>query len=181
MLCYVMLCYVMLCYVMLCYVMLCYVMLCYVMLCYVMLCYVMLCYVMLCYVMLCYVMLCYVMLCYVMLCYVMLCYVMLCYVIYICIESGSVQSSETTEFVRQNTQTFHDLNKVQRQILHPVPASMTDSFSLAANIKHKDSAVKVSVARSSNNATAAVHNEDKHFSDLQLPGTVILFIEKHLD
>ncbi|CAB4039262.1 Hypothetical predicted protein [Paramuricea clavata] len=85
-------------------------------------------------------------------------------------ESTNVQSSEAPELVRQNTQTFHDLNKVQRQILHPVPASMTDSFSLAASIKHKDSGVRLP-ARTNNNTTSA-NNQDKHFSDLQLPGTV---------
>jgi hypothetical protein len=47
---------------------------------------------------------------------------------------------------------------------------MTDSFSLAASIKHKDSGVRLP-ARTNNNTTSA-NNEDKHFSDLQLPGTV---------
>ncbi|XP_028397143.1 leucine-rich repeat-containing protein 49-like isoform X2 [Dendronephthya gigantea] len=88
-------------------------------------------------------------------------------------ESSIVQSSEAPELVRQNTQTFHDLNRVQRQILHPVPASMTDSFSLAANIKHKDSGVKL--PQRTNNST--VNNQDKHFSDLQLPGDRVLFTE----
>ena len=86
------------------------------------------------------------------------------------LESTNVQSSEAPELVRQNTQTFHDLNKVQRQILHPVPASMTDSFSLAASIKHKDG-VRLPARTNYNNNTSA-NNQDKHFSDLQLPGTV---------
>ena len=63
---------------------------------------------------------------------------------------------------------------MQRQILHPVPASMTDSFSLAANIKHKDSDVRLP-ARTNNDSTPGI-NLDKHFSDLQLPGTVRVFL-----
>jgi hypothetical protein len=85
-------------------------------------------------------------------------------------ESTHVQSSEAPELVRQNTQTFHDLNKVQRQILHPVPASMTDTFSLTSSIKHKESGVRLP-ARNNNNT-----NQDKHFGDLQLPGIVNIYI-----
>lgn len=84
------------------------------------------------------------------------------------VESTNVASSSTPELVRQNTQTFHDLNKVQRQILHPVPASMADSFSVAVNMKHKDSSVKLT---SRNHPSA--NNQDKHFSELQLPGSVL--------
>lgn len=74
---------------------------------------------------------------------------------------------DTSEFRRQqqNSQTFHELNKVQRQILRPVPASMTDTFSLAANLKqNRDAIFKLPVKN------GIPRGQDKQFSDAHLPG-----------
>ncbi|XP_046846864.1 leucine-rich repeat-containing protein 49-like [Xenia sp. Carnegie-2017] len=78
---------------------------------------------------------------------------------------GLAKNTDPPELT-QSLQTFRDLNKVQCQVMRPVPAAMTENFSMPA--KHRDVVPRL---------PARKLHDFKHFRDVQSPGDRIFFTE----
>lgn len=75
---------------------------------------------------------------------------------------GLAKNTDPPELT-QSLQTFRDLNKVQCQVMRPVPAAMTENFSMPA--KQRDVVPRL---------PARKLHDFKHFRDVQSPGIVDL-------
>lgn len=86
-------------------------------------------------------------------------------------------ASDNLEFTRQlqNYQMFHELNKVQRQILHPVTAAVNDTVSLATNMKSSRECPVEQPVRTSNCSSRG--QVIRQFNDVHLPGDRVIFTE----
>ena len=88
-----------------------------------------------------------------------------------CLEVAH-SASDNLEFTRQlqNYQMFHELNKVQRQILHPVTAAVNDTVPLATNMKSSRECPVEQPVRTSNCSSRG--QVIRQFNDVHLPGTM---------